>query len=104
MPHACTGPRGLKRGKSPAALSGAEVAVRLRHTWASSGPPIWNALYETVRPDVALIVMRMSGGNEVSLRPVAAAGKRWVGLVLRPGGPDVARVIAYSGRTSYLAV
>jgi hypothetical protein len=46
-----------------------------------------------------LIVMQMSGGREVSLRPVDAAGKRWVGLVLRPGGPDVARVIAYSGRT-----
>jgi hypothetical protein len=99
LPHRCTGLRGLERGPGPAALSGAEVAVRLRHTWGSAGPPIWNALYGTVRPDVTLIVMRMSGGREVSLRPVAAAGKRWVGLVLRPGGPDVARVIAYSGRT-----
>ena len=78
--------RGAWSGKSPAALSCAEVAVRLGHTWASSGPPIWNALYETVRPDVTLIVMLMSGSREVSFRPVSSAGKRWVGLVLRPGG------------------
>ena len=70
------------------------MAVRLRHPWGSNGPPIWNALYGTVRPDVTLIVMRMSGGREVKPQAVAAAGKRWVGLVLRPGGPDVASVIA----------
>jgi len=51
----------------------------------SAGPPVWNALFGIVRPDVTLIVMRMSDGREVSLRPVAAAGKRLVGLVLRAG-------------------
>ena len=85
LPHACTGLRGLERGEGPADLSGAEVAVRLRHSWASSGPPIWNALYGSVGPDVTLIVIRMSGGREISLRPVATAGKRWVGLVAPPG-------------------
>jgi hypothetical protein len=60
---------------------------------------IWNALFGTVRPDVTLIVMRMADGREVRLHPVLAAGTRWVGLVLPPGAPDVARTIAYAGRT-----
>lgn len=99
LPHACAGLRGLERGNGLAVQSGAEVAVRLGHPWVSAGPPVWNAVFGTVRPGVTLIVMRMSDGREVGLRPVAAAGKRWVGLVLRPGGPGVVRAIAFSGRT-----
>lgn len=95
----CVGLRGLERGNGLAALSGAEVAVRLRHPWVSNGPPVSNALFGTVRPGVTRIVMRMSDGRKVALRPVAAAGQRWVGLVLKPVGPGVARAIAYSGRT-----
>jgi hypothetical protein len=99
LSHACSGLRGLERGTGLAVLSGAEVAVSLRHTWVSNGPPVWDALYGTVRPDVTLLVMRMSDGRQVSMRPVAAAGRKWVGLVLNPVGPGVARAIAYEGRT-----
>ncbi|MGN6794716.1 MAG: hypothetical protein ACTHJW_20210 [Streptosporangiaceae bacterium] len=99
LPHACANLRGLERGNAPATLSGAEVPVHLGHPYGSSGVPIWNALFGTVRTDVTMIVMRMQDGREVRLRPVAAAGTRWVGLVLQPGAPDVARTIAYAGRT-----
>jgi hypothetical protein len=71
----------------------------LHHSYGNSGVPIWNGLFGTVRPDVTLIVMRMTGGREVRLRPVTVAGERWVGVVLPPGGPEVARAIVYSGRS-----
>jgi len=56
-------------------------------------------VFGIVRPEVTAIVVQMSGGREVSIRPVAAAGKRWVGLVVRPGSPEVVKAIAYPGRT-----
>jgi hypothetical protein len=99
LPHACANLHGLERGTSPATLSGAEVPVHLHHSYGNNGFPIWNALFGTVRSDVTLIVMRMTDGHEVRLRPVVAAGERWVGVVLRPGAPEVARTIAYSGQT-----
>src|SRR5215470_2390462 len=82
MPRVCADLRGLERGTGPAILSGAEVPVRLNQPWGNNGVPIWNGLFGTVRPDVTLIVMRMTDGREVRLRPVTAAGARWVGVVL----------------------
>jgi hypothetical protein len=98
LPQQCASLRDLERSGGLAVLSGASVDVRLRHPWDTFAPPTWNALFGTVRPDVTSIVLRLSGGSRVRLRPVAAVGWRWVGLVLRPG-QAVARAIAYSGRT-----
>ena len=99
LSRACSGLRALQRGPGLAVLSGADVAVSLRQSWVSNGPPVWDALFGTVRPDVTLLVMRMSDGRQVSLKPVAAAGRKWVGLMLNPVRPGVAKAIAYSGRT-----
>jgi len=98
LPQGCAGLHGLQLGSGLAALSGGDVDAHLRHPFDTFGPPVWNALFGAVQPDVTELVLRLSDGREVSLRPVAAAGKRWVGIVFRPG-LDAVRAIAYSGRT-----
>lgn len=54
MPHVCAGLRGLERGSGLAVLSGAEVAVRLRHPGGSNAPPVWNA-YQACRHSYSAI-------------------------------------------------
>jgi hypothetical protein len=90
----CVDLRGRAHLAGIASLSGAEVAVPGH--FASAGPPIWNSLFGTVRSDVTRVDLRMAGGRTLRLRPVAAAGYRWVGLVFRMG-TDIARATAYAG-------
>ena len=91
----CVGLRQHEHLSGIASLSGAEVAVPGH--FGSNGPPIWNSLFGTVRSDVTRVDLRMAGGTTLSLRPVAAAGYRWVGLVFRMG-TDIVRATAYAGR------
>lgn len=78
-----------------ASLSGAIVAVPGHY--GSFGPPIWNSVFGTVRPDVTRLDVKLAGGRTIRLRPVAVAGYRWVGLIF-PMGTDIARATAYAGQ------
>lgn len=99
MPHARAAP-GAGWAREPltglASLSGTEVAVPGHY--ASSGPPLWNSVIGVVRSDVTSIDVKMTGGRTVSVRSVAAAGHRWIGLVFRDG-VLIARATAYAGTT-----
>jgi len=97
--QSCVGLASLEHLSGLASLSGTLVAQDLHPPVNSNGPEVWDALFGVVRPDVTRIAMRMSNGSTVSLHPIAAAGYRWVGLVLRFMGPGVTRAIAYSGTT-----
>jgi hypothetical protein len=73
--------------------------VKLRQPVGSNGPPVWNALFGIVRPDVTKIVLALGQRSGVTLRPVAAAGCRWVGVVLPPVVASVTKATVYSGGT-----
>ena len=65
---------------------------------------IWSfspALFGPVRANVDRVSLRLSDGVVLILRPVAAFGHRWIGVVLPPGLAPV-KAVAYS-RTSELA-
>lgn len=75
------------------------VGYRLAHWPAFTGPAaFWNyspAIYGPVKPNVALVTMRLTSGAVLNLHPVEAFGRRWVGIVL-PAGLVPAEVVAYS--------
>jgi hypothetical protein len=78
-----------------ATLGGGAVAVPGR--FVSFGPPTWNWIFGTVAPAVTRLDFRLGNGATIKLRPVSAAGYRWVGLVF-PFGVGVTRATAYAGR------
>jgi hypothetical protein len=97
LQQSCVRLRGLEHLSGLASLSGTSVAVDMHPPLSSNGPPSWNALFGVVRPDVTKVAMLLSSGRTVNLQPVAAAGYRWVGLVLPPFRVSVAKATAYSG-------
>lgn len=97
LQRSCVSLRSLGHLSGPAALSGAMVAVDVRPPAVSAGPLVWNALFGVVRPDVSRLALRMSNGRAVDLRPVSAAGYRWVGLIWVPFRVAVTKATAYSG-------
>jgi hypothetical protein len=93
--RSCVGLGDLPHVPGPASLSGTEVAVPGR--FVSFGPPTWNSIFGTVGRNVTRVSVQLTHGA-VSLTPVAAAGYRWIGLVL-PHGTGIDKVIAYSDST-----
>ena len=94
--RSCAAAPDLERLTGLASLSGTEVTVPSHYS--SFGPPLWNSVYGIVRPDVTRIDFKMSNGPTISVRPVAAAGHRWIGLVFRDG-VVITRATAYAGAT-----
>jgi hypothetical protein len=93
LQRSCTGLGGLAHVSGPASLSGAAVAVP--GSFTSFGPPTWNSVFGTVGRNVTRVSVQLLHGATVSLTPVAAAGYRWIGLVL-PLSAWIDTVIAYS--------
>lgn len=58
---------------------------------------VTNGTYAAVAPDVTRIVVTLNNGQRLTLYPVAAAGRRWVGLLTVYG--YVLTGTAYAGRT-----
>jgi hypothetical protein len=122
--QSCVGLRSLEHLSGLASLSGASVPVQLRRPVASAGPPAWNALFGIVRPDVTRVVLSLTTSQTVkstrtetgdgswlyqfrgrtrtsaiSLRPIAAAGYRWIGFIWVPYQDTVGKATVYSGDT-----
>ncbi len=111
--QSCVALRSLEHLSGLASLSGATVAEYLPHGLAGNGPPVWDALFGIVRPDVTKVVFTLTNSRQVrqlpgvsktvtwnstiGLRPVAAAGYRWVGLMFQFLGASVDKATAYSG-------
>lgn len=98
--QSCVELRHLEHLSGPASLSGAVVDVKLRQpVGGSNGPPVWNGLFGIVRPDVTKIELLLADESVVTVRPVTAAGYRWVGVVLPPYVTSVVEATVYSGDT-----
>ena len=71
----------------------------LKRWYAPPGPAgiwdYWPALFGPVKPGTARLTMRLADGAVLNLRPVAAYGHRWFGVVLPPRLAP-ATVVAYS--------
>ncbi len=92
---ACLGLAGYAHLTGLASLSG--TAVPIAGSEPATGPPQWNAVVGVVRSDVTSVLVTMSDGQTLRLRPVTAAGNHWVGLIYWPSAAQVVRVSAYSG-------
>ena len=67
----------------------------------NAGIEAWSGSYGVVRPDVTKITVTLNnyyGNHTFDLRPVSAAGFRWVGLIF-PIGDFIVRETAYAGDT-----
>lgn len=95
LPRTCLSLGPHQRLAGLATLAGGAVAVPCR--CVSFGPPTWNWIFGTVAPAVTRLDFRLANGATIRLRPVSAAGYRWVGLVF-PFGIGVTRATAYAGR------
>ncbi len=91
---ACLGLAGYEHLSGLASLSG--TALPIAGSQPAVGPPQWNAVVGVVRSDVTSVLVTMSDGRTLRLRPVTAAGYRWVGLVYWPSAAQVVRASAYS--------
>jgi RNA polymerase sigma factor (sigma-70 family) len=91
---ACLGLAGYEHLTGLASLSG--TVVPIAGSEPAVGPPQWNAVVGVVRSDVTSVLVTMSDGRTLRLRPVTAAGYRWVGLVYWPSAAQVVRASAYS--------
>ena len=94
--RSCAAAPDLERLNGLAALSGTEVAVPGHYS--SAGAPLWNSVFGIVRSDVTRIDLKMSDGRTTIVRPVAAAGHRWIGLLFGDG-ILITRATAYAGAT-----
>ena len=92
---ACLSLAGYEHLTGLASLSG--TAVPIAGSEPAVGPPQWNVVVGVVRSDVTSVLVTMSDGRTLRLRPVTAAGSRWVGLVYWPSAAQVVRASAYSG-------
>ncbi|MHB1431674.1 MAG: hypothetical protein ACYCVZ_06120, partial [Streptosporangiaceae bacterium] len=91
---ACLSLTGYQHLTGLASLSG--TVVPIAGSEPAAGPPQWNAVVGVVRSDVTSVLVTMSDGRTLRLRPVTAAGYRWVGLVYWPSAAQVVRASAYS--------
>jgi len=96
--RSCVAPRGPGRMTGLASLSGTWVPTPGPAQDAME-PPLWDAFFGPVRADLTRIVIRSSLGRSFDLRPVAVAGRRWVGVVLPSRGIGQIWAAAYAGRT-----
>lgn len=99
LSRSCAAAPDLEQLTGLASLSGTEVPVPGHYS--SSGPPVWNSVFGIVRPDVTRIDVKMSDARTLSVRPVAATGHRWIGLVFGDG-VVIRRATAYAARPSWV--
>lgn len=93
--RSCLDLSGYERLSGLATLSGA--AVPLPGSEPGTGPPQWNWIFGVVRSDVTKVSLRLSDGETVALRPVSAAGERWIGYLYWPASAQVVVASAYAG-------
>lgn len=67
-------------------------------TFYSASIEAWPGTYAVVAPDVTRIIVKLSSGQRLTLYPVEAAGRRWIGL-LTPLTISVVTETAYAGRS-----
>ncbi len=96
FPRSCQATAPLAKVHAPASLAGG--SLMLPGFPMSTLEPV-NVVYGTVGADVSRIAIQLSDGTTRSLRPVGAAGRRWVALVTPPFHPSIGRIVAYSGRS-----
>ena len=67
-------------------------------TFHNANIEAWTGTYAAVAPDVTRLVVTLNNGQKVTMYPVAAAGRRWVGL-LTPMSVYAVSGHAYAGHT-----